>query len=265
MTDDVKFEVKNQIGYITLNRPDIGNAITNDAGDAIAEFWKQVKTDDDIRVVIITGSGDRHFCTGPMVQQLKDRESDRKLSVANRYCPHQHEIWKPIICVPNGMVAGGGLHFIVEADLVIAHEHVKFLDPHVSMGQVAALEPIGIARKTGIGPALRLSLLGREYRMPASEANTLGLVNQVTATYDEAMKAAEKMAVMMLKNSPVATARTKQAIWNYGDAVYKQAMQEGYALINKQRNHPDAGEGPTAFNEKRAPNWNPDPDAVRQR
>ena len=265
MTEDVRFEVKNRVGYITLNRPDVGNAITHDAGDRLEEIWRQVKADEEIRIAIITGSGDRHFCTGPLVQQLKEHKPDRKLRTGMRYCPQAHQVWKPIICVPNGLVAGGGLHFIVEADLVVAHENVTFLDPHVSVGQVSAIEPLGIIRKVGVGPALRLALLGRNYRMSAREANTLGLVDQVTTTHREALAAAQEMAATMLKNSPVAMARTKQAIWNHGNAVYQQALEEGYALVNKQRTHPDSGEGPAAFSEKREPRWDPDPDAIRHR
>ena len=145
-------------------------------------------------------------------------------------------------------------------------ENAAFMDSHVNVGMVGALENIGLARRLPLGSALRMTLLGRDYRMPARRAYELGLVDELVPTPGEARDAAEAMARSLLKNSPQAMALSKRAVWGALEHGYSDAMEGGWSLLRSHWQHPDFIEGPRAFGEKREPRWNPDPDArIRDR
>ena len=267
-TDEVIFDVADGIATITLNRPHEGNAITRDMSQGLDAAWAEVKRNPAIRVAIITGAGERHFCTGAAASALKAGEEGAGLENGTlrdvvRMSPQAHEIWKPVICAVNGLVNGGGLHLVVDADIVVATASASFMDTHVNMGQVGALENIGVARRMTMGSALLMTLVGRDYRMPAERAHQLGLVDLLEPTAAEALATARRLAASIARNSPQAVSLSKQAIWASQELGYRQAQELGWQLIKQQWHHPDFDEGPRAFMEKRAPDWNPDPNARR--
>lgn len=265
---DVRFILNEGVATITLDRPHEGNAMTRDMSRSLERIWREVKENDEIRVVIITGAGDRHFCTGASVSGLTDGQGEsglqnRPLNEIMSMTPHQAKVWKPVICLVNGLVAGGGLHFVVDCDIVVAHEGAAFMDTHVNLGQVGALENIGLARRMTLGGALLLTLVGRDHRMPAARAHQLGLVDLLTETRGEADALALQLANSIKKNSPQALALSKQAIWGSMEQGYTQAQDAGWALLRLQWAHPDFEEGPKSFLEKRSAVWNADPNARR--
>jgi len=178
-----------------------------------------------------------------------------------RWTPRQNEVWKPPVGAVNGMVAGGGLHFVVDADIVVAADHAQFIDTHVNVGMVGAIENIGLAKRLPLGSALRMTLMGRHYRMSAERAYELGLVDELAETPAEALAMARQMAEKLLSNSPQAMALSKRAVWGSLETGYRDALEAGWALLRSHWGHPDFVEGPRAFGEKREPEWNPDPDA----
>jgi enoyl-CoA hydratase/carnithine racemase len=161
----------------------------------------------------------------------------------------------------NGLCAGGGLHFVVDADIVLASENAAFMDTHVNVGMVGALENVGLARRLPLGSALRMTLLGRHYRMPARRAWELGLVDELVSEPAELGPAADAMAAQLLQNSPQAMALSKQAVWGATERGYQAALEHAWELLRGHWAHPDFLEGPRAFVEKRKPRWNPDPEA----
>jgi enoyl-CoA hydratase/carnithine racemase len=144
---------------------------------------------------------------------------------------------------------------------VIASENAAFMDTHVNVGMVGALENIGLAKRLPLGAALRMTLLGRHYRMPARRAYELGLVDELVARPSDALPTALAMAEQMLENSPQAMAISKQAVWGSLEQGYAAALEQAWALLRLHWSHPDFSEGPQAFAEKRPPRWNPDPNA----
>jgi enoyl-CoA hydratase/carnithine racemase len=156
---------------------------------------------------------------------------------------------------------GGGLHFVVDSDIVIASENAAFLDAHVNLGMVGALENVGLAKRLPLGTALRMTLMGKDYRLDAARAHQLGLVDELVASPGELRGAAEAMARSIIKNSPQALALSKQAVWGSLDRGYQAALEHAWSLLRLHWSHPDFEEGPRAFAEKRAPKWNPDPNA----
>lgn len=259
-------EVDDGIATLTLNRPWEGNALTPALLAALEQAWDRVESDDSIRVAIFTGSGERHFCTGASVGALQVGQGtlhNQPNAAVNRFSPRMCRVTKPVICAVNGLANGGGLHFVADCDIVIACIQAAFMDSHVSVGQVSGLESIGIARRAGLGAALLMGLAGRSYRMPAERAWQLGMVDLLEQSPAEVMRAARELALKIAANSPQAMALTKRAIWASTELPDPAAPDHGWELLKSHWSHPDFVEGPQAFAEKRAPAWNPDPNARR--
>ena len=257
------FTQEDHVAIITLNRPHEGNALTPSLVANLTDAWTRVSQNDTIRVAIITGAGERHFCTGASVSGLRTDGDDGLLTgqeampykEANRFSPRQCDVWKPVICAVNGLVNGGGLHFVVDSDIIVAPQSAAFMDTHTSVGAVGAIENIGLARRTTLGTALLLTLVGRDYRMPAERAYQLGLVDILEPDAAAVMARARSLAQSIARNSPNATSLSKRAIWKSEEVGYHEALDHGWELLKSQWHHPDFIEGPKAFLEKRAPRW----------
>jgi enoyl-CoA hydratase/carnithine racemase len=254
------------IAVITLDRPDRGNSLAPSMMAVFRAIWGEVRDDPAIRVAIVTAAGERHFCTGFDVAEAEGEDAslvfaNRALAEAVHWSPQQNRVWKPVICGVQGLCVGGGLHFVVDADLVVASENAAFLDTHVNVGMVGAIENVGLAKRLPLGTALRMTLVGRDYRLTAARAHQLGLVDELVAAPAQVLPAALELARSMLGNSPQAMALSKQAVWGSLERGYRDALETAWALLRLHWGHPDFREGPRAFAEKRPPRWNPDPDA----
>jgi E-phenylitaconyl-CoA hydratase len=264
--EGVTYERRHGIATITLNRPDRGNSLTPSMQHVMRAIWADVRENHEVRVAILTAAGDRHFCTGFDMAESDGPDSadvfaNRPLADAIHWSPYQNRVWKPVICCVNGLCIGGGHHFVVDSDIVIASRNASFMDTHVNIGMVGAVENVGLATRLPLGAALRMTLVGRDYRMPAERAYQLGLVDEIVATPAELESAALEIAQSMLKNSPQAMALSKQAVWAARERGYSDALEYAWSLLRVHWGHPDFAEGPRAFAAKREPVWNPDPNA----
>ena len=260
------FSVEEGIATLTMNRPDRGNSLNPAMLVALEKAWARVNTEPEIRVAIITGAGERHFCTGADVSALKvgvGGLQQQPYALANRFSPRMVHVAKPVICAVNGLCNGGGLHFIADSDIVIASDSSEFMDSHVRVGQVSALETQGIARRAGIGAALLMGLAGRDFRLSAQRAWTLGMVDLLEMDPSATMTRAKELETMICANSPRAMALTKRAIWATTEMSEPASCEYGWELLKSHWSHPDFEEGPNAFAEKREPVWNPDANARR--
>lgn len=254
------------IAILRLDRPERGNALAPGMQPVVRAIWDEVRDDPAIRVAIVTAAGEKHFCTGFDVDTAGSEEAasvfdNRPLAEAVHWSPQMARVWKPVICAVQGLCVGGGLHFVVDADVVVASRNAKFMDTHVNVGMVGALENVGLAKRLPLGTALRMTLQGRDFRLSAERAHQLGLVDELVETPAEALPAALAIAESMLRNSPQAMALSKQAIWGSLERGYRDALEAAWALLRLHWAHPDFREGPRAFAEQRAPRWNPDPNA----
>jgi enoyl-CoA hydratase/carnithine racemase len=236
---------------------------------ALKTVWADVRESRAIRAAIITGAGERFFCTGGDVGAIDTDAEDTALQnlpfhEAVHFSPHQNRVWKPVICAVNGLCNAGGLHFVVDSDIVVASENAAFMDSHTNVGLVGAIENIGLMRRLPVGTALRMTLQGKSFRLPARRAYELGLVDELVAAPADVLPKAIEIAEEIAKNSPQAVALSKQALWQSMEMGYTQACENGWNLIRLQWNHPDFEEGPRAFAERRDPVWNPDPNARRK-
>lgn len=269
LPDDVHYEIGDDgIALITLNRPHEGNALTTEMHKGLRKIWRDVDENPAVRVAIVTGAGERHFCTGASVSGLATGGEDTAMrqgtmEEVNHLSPYQNKVWKPVICCVNGLVNGGGLHFVVDSDIVVASANAKFMDTHTSVGQVGALENMGLALRSTLGTAMLLTLAGKAYRMDAERAYQLGLVDILEPDPAAAMARSRELALAIAANSPAAIRNSKQAIWGAMEQGYSRALESGWQLLRLHWGHPDFDEGPKAFGEKRAPVWNPNINARR--
>jgi len=249
---------QDHIAYITINRPDRANALHGSMVEPIKAIWAEIREDPWIRCTVVTAAGDRFFSTGADVGAVASRggvsAGKGPLSDEVHWSPRQNRVWKPTVTAVNGMVAGAGLHFVVDADIIVAAEHAVFLDTHVNVGMVGAIENIGLAKRLPLGSALRMTLCGKKFRMSAQRAHQLGLVDEVVPA-DKLLETADDIAHQIAANSPAAVQLSMQAIWGSLEMPYTQAMEYGWALLRMHWDHPDFKEGPRAFAEKRDPVW----------
>lgn len=256
--ETLSYEVRDGVALITLNREAQRNAVNSTMSRELPAVWKHFDQDPDAVVAVLTGSGEKALCTGADLTDLPETDGEGQYgSLASiRWTSLQNKVWKPVICAVNGQVVGGGLHFVADADVVLAADGATFFDTHVAVGLVAALEPISLARRMPLGSVLRMALTGGSERMDVTEAHRLGLVDEI-APKDELLDRAFALADKIKRHSPSALARTKKAIWQAQDLGLHAGLENGWNLIMQQNDDPDLMEGIRAFSEKRAPNWKP--------
>lgn len=262
MSEQLIVSVDRHVGTLRLNRPESLNALGVTLLLELEQAWKRLDADDDVRVIVVTGTG-RAFCTGVDVKELagaadamKDyakRVRENRMGITSLHC----DVWKPVVCAVNGLCAGGGLHFVADSDIVIAAESAEFTDPHVSVGQVAAWEPIGLLRRGWpLDVISQLLYGGRSYRLSATEASRRGLIAEVVPDADLDDHVLE-LAQTIAENSPSAMSESKRALWASMETGLTAALDAGAHAVADFWYHPDNREGPRAFAEKRAPRWQP--------
>ena len=256
----LRVERDGPVGWLIFNRPDAGNAMDALMIEELERAWRELDADPDVRVIVNTGEG-AAFQTGLDVVQLnRDPTALRKQSGRTRRAELKLTGWhnnveKPVIAAVNGICAGGGLHFVADADIVVASSNATFLDTHVSVGQVAAYELIGLARRMPFEAVLRMALVGRHERMSAERALALGMISQVVDPPERLREEAQSLAEKIARNSPAAMAATKRALWGALEQGLTDACKAGARELVSMWGHPDQTEGPLAFAEKREPSW----------
>ena len=248
------------VGWLIFNRPDSGNAMNAAMIDALEVAWRELDADPAVRVIVNTGKG-RAFQTGLDVVELANdpealREQSRRTKRAElRLTAWHNRVWKPVIAAVNGVCAGGGLHFVADADIVMAASNATFLDPHVSIGQVTSYEAVGLLRKMPVEAVMRMALVGRYERIDAQRAYELGMISQIVDPPERLREAAQELAEKIAKNSPAAMAATKRALWGALELGLTDACKAGAKELVGMWGHPDQEEGPLAFTEKREARW----------
>lgn len=256
-------ERRGHVGWIWFDRPDRGNAMNSAMRDELRLAWTELADDPQVRVIVNTGRG-KAFQTGADVMELatdglgmeRYRRSVEEWTLS--FTSWQLHIDKPVIAAVNGVCAGGGLHFVADADIVLASSTASFTDPHVSVGQVSAIETIALMRKMPAEAVLRMALVGRHERMSAARAYELGMVSEVIDPPERLHEAAQELAEKIARNSPAALAATKRALWGALEQGLTDACRAGAAELVSVWGHPDQTEGPAAFAEKREARWKTD-------
>jgi enoyl-CoA hydratase/carnithine racemase len=251
---EVLIDKDGHVASITLNAPGRLNSLTSEVHQMLGEAWDELAADKAIRAVVFTGAG-RAFCAGAEMRMLAELAQPHSQPPMPKFTARQKRFFKPVIAAVNGVCAGAGFHFINDSDIVIASETATFMDTHVAIGQVAALEPVGLLRRIPLERVLRMVILGSAERLDAATAREIGLVSEVVAAEDLLARAHE-LATIASAGSPATMQASLEAIWDSLDCTLDEAYKRGYELLVEHRmQHPDALEGPSAFIEKRDPVW----------
>ncbi len=246
------------VGWIINNRPERLNAYDIVMREEFPRAWAELDADPDVRVIVHTGNGrafqvgaDVEELDGDAVQQFQETMRTLDLKLTAWHC----NVGKPVITAVNGVCAGGGLHWVADADIVIAAADATFVDPHVSIGQVSALETIALMRKMPAEAVLRMALVGSHERLTARRAYELGMISQIVDPPEQLRDVAQELGEKIARNSPVAMRATKRALWGALEHGLTDACREGATHLTSVWGHPDQDEGPRAFADRRTPNW----------
>ena len=256
----LKLERHGPVGWLINNRPEQLNAMNNAMRDEFALAWLELEADPEVRVIVHTGEG-RAFQTGVDVSEIAndgvgmERYRDSLENFDLHFTAWHQEVTKPVITAVNGLCAGGAFHWVADADIVIAASDAQFFDPHVSVGQVVAVEAIGLLRKMPFEAVMRMALLGRHERMSAQRAYELGMISEVVDPPERLREVAQELAEKIARNSPAAMAASKRALWRALELGLTDACRAGSLDLVSMWGHPDQEEGPRAFAEKRDANW----------
>jgi enoyl-CoA hydratase/carnithine racemase len=214
------------VAVVTLDRPHRLNAIDLDMRDELVACWQQLRYDDSVRAVVLTGAGERAFCTG-LDRDAEVPQPDSPYMADDpllRVGPKSNDLWKPVVAAVNGMACGGAFYLLGESDFLIADPTATFFDPHTTYGMVSAYESVLMAQVVPHGEAARMGLMGTAERLSAERAHTIGLVTEVTGP-GGALAAATTAAEVIAGYPAQGVQGTVRALW----AAKEAAVQRGFA------------------------------------
>lgn len=252
MSKTVLLEVKNRIGYITINRPEALNALSSQVLADLNEVLDQVENSEDIRVVIVTGSGEKAFVAGADIKEM-DLMSPIKafeyMTFANNTFTRLSDLRQPTIAVLNGYALGGGMELALSTDIRIGYEKTVVGFPEVGLGIIPGFA--GTQRMSRlIGTSRTKELIFTARTVKGQEAYELGILNKLVSV-EELLSSAEELAAAMIKNAPLAVEKAKHVIQIGSELPLKNAIRletEAEALLFSTE---DKVEGMRAFVEKR--------------
>jgi enoyl-CoA hydratase/carnithine racemase len=227
------YEEKDGVATITLNRPDKMNAFSPLQNEELVEVWQGLRMNDDVRVAILTGAGDRAFSSGiDLTYEYPQPTSKLMINDDLRMVgPKSNDLWKPVIAAVNGIACGAAFFLLGECESIIAADSATFFDPHLTHGMPAVAEPMFMLQRMPLGEIMRISLLGRAERMTAKRAYEIGLVQEVVPL-DQLMDAARWMATVIAEHPDLtAVEATVKAIWTAQYMSIHQALQVAPQLI----------------------------------
>ena len=270
------YEKKGHVAYVTINNRDKANILDRTTSDELADAWKNIWDDLDVRVAILTGAGERHFCAGHNLElpegiTVEERERLRtenifwpssgtvngsKCGVDGSLGDHYAQIWKPVIGAINGWAAGAGFYLMLTStDIRIAcEEHARFKFALLSQGWVGhGPGATYLTRQVAYADAMKILLTDEPF--DAKEALRMNLINEVVA-HDSLMERAEELAAQIASMPPVAVRMMKEFIIRFRDVPVGEAWRV-QTLMNSLLTQitTDGTEGRNAFNEKRPPNF----------
>ncbi|MGW0766678.1 enoyl-CoA hydratase/isomerase family protein [Streptomyces sp. NPDC002676] len=220
------------VAVVTLDRPSRLNAIDLVMVRELADVWRALRFDDSVRAVVLTGAGERAFCTGidrdvvvpqPSSPYMQD---DPLLAVG----PKANDLWKPVVAAVRGMACGGAFYLLGESEFVVADGTATFFDPHTTYGMVSAYESVLMQQRMPYGEVARMMLMGSAERISAQRAYEIGLVSEV-AEEGAALDVALRCAAVIAGHPAEAVQGTVRALWAAKEAARAHAYAQAPQLI----------------------------------
>ncbi|MFF4711323.1 enoyl-CoA hydratase/isomerase family protein [Streptomyces eurythermus] len=221
-----------RVAVVTLDRPGRLNAVDLGMAAGLRDVWRALRFEERVRAVVLTGAGERAFCTGidrdavvpqPPSPYMRD---DPLLDVG----PKANGLWKPVVAAVRGMACGGAFYLLGESDFVVADPTAVFFDPHTTYGMVSAYESALMALRMPYGEAARMMLMGTAERISARRAHEIGLVSEVTAE-GGALAGAVRCAAVLAGYPPEGVQGTVRALWAAREAALAQAFAQAPHLV----------------------------------
>jgi E-phenylitaconyl-CoA hydratase len=253
----VQYTVSEQVATITLNRPEAMNSLDPESLAELNDVFQRANADDDVRVIILTGTGDKAFCTGSDLKKtMPPKESFAELTFGRPkwlYPFAGMEIDKPMICAVNGYALAGGMELALACDIRIASTNAQFGQSEVTVGSIpAAGGTQRLPRMIGMSDAMLMMLTGS--RIDAEEALRIGLISRLVPP-SELMTVARDIAARIAENAPLAVRAVKRLVRDGMDMPLLAAIQAEQFALGLLRDSEDRIEGRRAFQEKRKPNY----------
>ncbi|MEV6924599.1 enoyl-CoA hydratase/isomerase family protein [Dactylosporangium sp. NPDC051485] len=262
------------VAWVELHRPEVLNSFNETMLRELAGLWTRLRLDDEVRAVVVTGAGDRAFCTGydrsgldaadgDGTGESAEDESSALLKAASPFLradvgdflgPKSCGLWKPVVAAVNGIACGGAFYLLGEADIIIAADTATFFDPHTTFGMPAVFEPLHLLRRMPLGEVLRLTLLGSAERMSARRALEIGLVSEVVPG-DQLRAAAGAIAGSIAALPPLAVQATLRSIWIGSQMAPGQALGVAHALVAAGTDPAALAAGQQTFRSGDRPRW----------
>ncbi|HCV42362.1 MAG TPA: enoyl-CoA hydratase [Bacteroidetes bacterium] len=250
------FSVNSRIATVTINRPDKLNALNGQAKSELRSLFTEIKTDNTVDVVILTGAGDKAFVAGTDIKELTvlNKETGREFSSKGQEVFDLIEnLGKPVIAAVNGYALGGGCELALACHIRIASENAKFGQPEVNLGIIPGYGGTQrLARLIGRGRAMELILTGNQ--IDAQEALRVGLVNKVVPQAD-LLNTAMAMAQLIAGKGQIAVRMSLKAVNMTAESTLSEGQEREASLFGDCCDTADFKEGTAAFLEKRKPQW----------
>jgi enoyl-CoA hydratase/carnithine racemase len=255
--ETVTLEVAGGVAWVTLDRPEVMNAFDARMQDELSQLWRSLRGDDDVRVVVLTGAGDRAFCTGIDRAGISgDGTAAGGVGFAGspfhlddpgaKLGPKSNDFWKPVIGAVNGIACGGAFYLLGECDILVAADSATFFDPHVTYGMPASYESMLMVGRMPLGEVLRMQLTGAAERVSAQRAYDVGLVSEVVPLA-ELHAAARRLADTIAASPTLAVQATLKAVWTAAELGRRQALDLGYAFVAMGMTDASLAEGQRRF------------------
>lgn len=248
-------KLENKICTLTINRPDQYNALNRHVLNELDSKLDSIMEENDCRVIILTGEGDKAFIAGADIQEMQKMNANQAQEFSKMGQDLTVKIEEsriPIIAAVNGFALGGGCEFAMACHIRYASENAVFGQPEVSLGLIAGWGGTQrLPRLVGKGKAMEILLSGQNIK--ADKAYSMGLVNKVVPM-DELIPSVEKLAHSIVKNAPIAVTATINAV-NEGECTTHKGLLKEQTEFSKQFNTEDTREGLSAFVEKRSPKF----------
>jgi len=255
--ETISVEIRNNVGIVTLNRPEVLHAFNELMRAEIKHTWRAFREIDEVHSILLTASGDKAFCVGidRSGEMTALEESENLYGTSNNFMyddpgddlgPKSCDLWKPIVCAVNGMCCGGAFYFLSECDVILASDNATFFDPHVTYGMPAVYEPIKMSQRMPLGEILRLTLLGNHERLSADTALKIGLVSEVTSI-EELHETAVWIAEAIASQPPIAVQASLRAIWAANDLGRLNALSLAPSILTAGMSKSAMQEGQKAF------------------
>lgn len=254
----VQYSVDNHVARVTIDRADRMNAVDAAIWDELESIWKRIEADPDVRVVVLTGSGDRAFCAGADMKATADGKSGLAYWADARAggfggLTMRKSLHVPVIARVNGLAVGGGFELVLGCDIVVAAEHASFGLPEAKVGRMP-LDGGMIMLPRLIPQKIAMGMLLTGNRISAADAERYGLVNEVVAE-SELDEAVDRWVAQILECAPLSVKAIKECVKETGDLSVDEAQAKKLPALIAALESEDSEEGPRAFREKRKPEW----------